>query len=522
MKKRISLILLLVLLLTACSADKTKTHTKKSKDSEEVFMANYPADFLSLAPLGEEDASTKMVLRNMHEGLYKYKDDGSLDLGVAENIEIETNQDYIIFDVKLKDQVYFHNNKELSSEDVKYSYERLAGLIEGITIDMVEGSGNWPKLLNSDKGPKGKIEIKDDKNLKLYLNGEFGVLSTMHSLADGLLVPSNYSEEEQAKHPVGLGAYEFVEHVNGSHISFKRFEKYYGDKPDIKNVRFNKYGDETTLPLAFHSGELDMLALTNDNYDKIKSEGYYINESLSNDVRVVYMNQRQGKKFENKDLRVALNYAVDKQKLLNSISGGRGAVLDSHLSPFLKEYYNDQVEGFYKYSPEKAREYLKKAGYDSDLQLVMKTVAENQMEQDIAALIIEDLEKVGVKVKNDAIPWNSFYEEVYKGHNFDLALINIVGYPDPSRILSRYHSEAGGNMAGFKNNEYDKILQKARLTSEKEESIELYKKLQMILAEEAIGIFTIDPGVYMALGKGYEGYQNYPFAFIDIASIKRR
>ncbi len=518
MKKKLTLVLLAVLLLTACSGGKVENTSKTAKE----FLADYPADFLSISPLGEEDASTKMVLRNMHEGLYKYKPDGSLDLGVAEDIKIDTDDKYLIFNIKLKDNVYFHNDKKLDSEDVKYSYERLAGLVEGISLDMVEGGGHWNKFLNSEEGEKGKIEIVDELNLKLYLDKNIGVVTAMHSIADGLLVPSNYSEKEQQKHPVGLGPYQFVEYVDGSHIIFERFEDYYGEKPDIERVRFNKYADESTLPLAFHSGEVDILTLTNENYEKIKNEGYYIEESLSNDVRVIYMNQREGKIFSDKNLRLALNHAINKEKLLSSISGGRGAILDSHLSPFLKDYYNEDLRGYYEYNPEKAKEYLKKAGYENGLDVSLKTVSENELEQDIAALVIEDLEKVGIRVKNDPIPWNTYYEEVYRGHNYDLTLINIVGYPDPARVLSRYGSDSSGNLAGFEDERYDEILKKASITTDKEESIALYKELQEIITEDAVGVFTIDPGVSTALSKEYEGYKNYPFAFIDISSIKRR
>ena len=76
----------------------------------------------------------------------------------------------------------------------------------------------------------------------------------------------------------------------------------------------------------------------------------------------------------------------------------------------------------------------------------------------MASLIIEDLEKVGVKAVNEPIPWNTYYEEVYKGYNYDLAILNIVGYPDPSRILSRYEGESGKNMPGYINSEYDKLI----------------------------------------------------------------
>lgn len=516
MKRKISLIILMAMLLVGCG--------KASDNGQEAFIGTYPADFISIAPLADVSANTKMILRNMHEGIYKYNTDGSLKPGVAEKIDITSEDPYIVFDITLKDNVKFQNDKILTSEDVKYSYERLAGMIDGITPEMVAGSGYFHQILNGeDEGfNKGKIEIIDNNHLKVYCDNSYGILTTMHTLADGLLVPSDYSEEDQLSHPVGLGPYEFVEYDEGDHIKMQAFEDYYGKIPSIKNVEFRKYSDSSTLPIAFENGEIDLISLNNENYDRIKEDGYEIVEGLSNDVRVLYMNQRDGALFSNKDLRYAINYAIDKEKMLNSISNGRGAILYSHLTPVLKEYYNENLKDYFKYDMEKSKEYLAKAGYEKGLNIEIKTVAENEIEQDMVSLIIEDLSKVGINAKNDPIPWNTYYEEVYKGGHYDMALLNVVGYPDPSRVLSRYESNESGNMPGLKSEDFDKTLKEAQETVDQNKAILNYKDLQKILTENAVGVFTIDPGVSTAISKKYTGYKNYPFAFVDISLIERK
>lgn len=519
-------VMLMSVLLVGCGGGSNSSDKANNISSDQkTFVATYPADFISIAPLADVSANTKAVLRNMHEGIYKINTDGSLEPGVAEKIDVTKDGDYLVFDILLKNGVKFHNGKELTSEDVKYSYERLAGMIDGITPEMIAGSGYFKQLLNGqDEGFKqGKFEIIDDHHLKVYTDGSFGTLTTMYQLADGLLVPSNYSEDEQKEHPVGLGKYEFVDYVEGDHIAMKAFDDYYGDKPYVKNVEFRKYADASTLPLAFENGEIDLLDLNNENYDKIKEEGFEIAEDLSNDVRVLYMNQREGKLFSNKDLREAMNYAIDKEKMLSSICNNRGAILYSNFTPVLKEYYNDSLKNIYSYNPEKAKELLAKAGYKDGLDVTIKTVAENTIEQDMVSLMIEDLSKVGIRAKNEPIPWTTYYEEVYKGYNYDLALINIVGYPDPSRILSRYEENSGKDMPGYASKEYDKIINEARNSVDQgQESINKYKELQKLLAEDAVGVFTIDPGKATAMGKGYKGYKNYPFAFTDISLIERK
>ena len=471
-------------------------------DDETPFVATYPVDFTLISPLGDVSAATKQVFRNLHEGLYQYNTDGSLTDGVAESIEVTHEEPYIVAAITLRDDVSFHNGDPLNAEAVEYSLNRLAGLVEGITSDDVTGAGYWPNLLNpqpaedSDEEPAtGRIEIADEHTLTVYMNDQYGVLTTMHSLADAWLVPAGYAEDEQKSHPVGLGPYEFVEYQEGNMVRMTRFEDYYGDKPQIKNVEFHKYADAATLPIAFQSGEIDILALTRETYATYSEQDLYINEGLSNDVR-------------------AMN---------DTLTNGRGTPLYTHMTPFLSTYYNDELEEVYTHDVEQAQEHLANAGYADGFDVTLKIVAENAIGQDMAVLIQEDRAEVGVTVTIDAIPWATYYEEVYRGHNFDLAILNVVGYPDPSRVLSRYMSEASGNLAGFQSETIDNLLNEARQSEDQDGlAVANYREVQQILTENSVAVYLIDPGVQTVLSEDYGSYAHYPFAFTDLAKVEYR
>lgn len=537
--KKFLLLIMMAVLLVGCNTQTTEpaaptetgeaTQTTEPAENpninnEKPFVATYQTDFISIAPLGDVGAASKQVLRNMHEGLYKYDNKGNLTPGVAEIIEVSTVDGYVMMHIRLKEGLTFHDGSPLTTEDVEYSYFRLAGLNPEIPAEEITGAGYWPNLLNGDESKgfkKGKIERADELNMTVYFDDNYGVLTTMHTVADGLLVPSGYPESSQKTHPIGIGPYKFVSYTEGDRIVFTRFDEYYGDKPEIKNVEFVKYADESTLPLAFEAGEIDMMDLTNENYDVYASRGLYVDKGLSNDIRVLNLNMREGRLFADKNLRIAMQYAIDKNKLNTALSGGRGTILYTHFTPFLEKYYNANVESVYSYDLEKAKEFLALAGKPDGFQLVIKTVAENTMEQDMVALMIEDLAKVGIIATNDPIPWNTYYEEVYRGREYDAAILNVVGYPDPSRVLGRYLSSASGNVPGLASEEYDRLLGEAQGTADQEGlAIEDYKKMQMILTEEAVGVFTIDPGVSTVLSEAYTDYVHYPFAFDSIAEIK--
>lgn len=499
----------------------TDVATDANTDDETPFVASYLTDFANIAPLGDVSAETKAVLRNMNEGLYYYTPDGDIHEGIAEKIDITTDDDYVIFDIKIREGLKFHDGSDLTTEDVKYSFERLAGLVDGITADDVTGSGYFPELLNSEEEEykKGKIEIADDYNMTVYFSNKFGVLTTQYSVADALLVPSDYPEDEQKTNPVGIGPYKFVAYNPGTSIEFTRFDDYYGDKPQVKNIKFLKFADATAIPLAFDSGEIDMMTLSDENYETYANQGLYVFDGLSNDVRTVFLNMRDGRLFENKDLRYAINYAIDKEKMNQTLTNGRGKVLYTHFTPVLEKYYNTEVEGAFGYDPEKAKEHLKKAGYPDGLDVTLYTVAEATVDQDMAALMVEDLQAVGINVTHEPLPWNTYYEQVYSTADFDMELINIVGYPDPSRVLSRYASDSSTG-PGLENPEYDELLERARQSADEAEVIECYKKMQQILVDEAPCIFTVDPGVSVVLSEKYQGYEAFPFAFTNLATVE--
>ena len=499
-------------------------------DDDTPFVATYTVDFTLISPLGDVSANTKLVLRNLHEGLYHYNTDGSLTDGVTESIEMTHAEPYIIAEITLRDDVFFHNGDPLTADDVKYSIERLSGLVDGITADDVTGAGYWPNLMNpqaeedEEEPAQGSIEVHDERTLTLTMNDQYGILTTMYTMADAWLVPDGYSEDDQKSHPVGLGPYEFVEYQTGNMVRMTRFEDYYGEKPDVKNVEFHKYADEATLPIAFQSGEIDVLALTRETYDTYEQQDLYIHEGLSNDVRAMYFNMREDSVFhDNKDLRLAIQHGIDKEKMNLTLTNGRGTVLNTHMTPFLSTYYNEDLDDYYPHDPEQARDYLEAAGYADGFDVTLKTVAENVVEQDMAVLIQEDLAEVGINVTIDAVPWTTYYEEVYRGFNFDLTILNVVGYPDPSRVLSRYLSTSSGNLGGYQNDELDDLLNEARQAEDQEGlAVDNYKEVQRILTDESVAVYLIDPGVQTVLSKDYEGFVNYPFAFTDVSRVEYR
>lgn len=547
-----ALIMLTVLLFTACGGeDKKEDSSSKEQKKEEVkagndsegsskeqektdkkeevkdednsqkntsFVVPIAMDLGSLSPLMDDAAVTKGVLRNMHDAIYKYNPDTyELELSLAEKTEL--SDDGRSFTVTFKKGVKFHNGSELKADDVIYSFNRLAGLVEGQEKPI---EPNWGALLNPEEGNAGSIEKIDDYTVEFKYNDALlnkYASNLQNAFADAFIVPADVSEEEQARHPIGAGPYKFDEYLVADHINLSRFEDYHGNKPDIKNVEFRIYGDANSQLLAFKTGEINLLELNNANYSTVAAmDGVEIISDLSQDVRQIWLNQGEDSKFHDLKLRQAMNYAVNKDEVIKIVNEGRGKTLDTHLST-KNPFYNDKLKNVIKYDPEKAKELIAEAGYPDGFEVDYYVVSENNMSVDIATVVAEQLKAVGITANIKAIPWQEYYPEVYKGKKYEMAQLQIVAYPDAYRMLSRFRS-AGSNVSNHQNPEYDEIMLRAGKTTDPAKLKAIMQEAQQSLVDDSTNVFIMDQGVNFAISSGFTNYKHYPFAFTDISSIK--
>ncbi|MCL1996699.1 MAG: ABC transporter substrate-binding protein [Defluviitaleaceae bacterium] len=508
----------------AVSDNMSAVGTYQNEQENEInrpFIGTYLSEFASIAPLGDNSASTREILRNMHDALYGYYPDGSLFLSLAEEIIYEMDDTFVIAHITLRENIYFHTGRTIDAWDVEYSFKRLAGLIPEIDTTQILAAGLFTNMLNGnplDGFTPGRIEVHNEHQLTAYFDNNTGISAIRHQLADGVIVPRDYPEYLQQVHPVGAGPFKFVEHVPGDRIVFTRFDQWHRDLPEIIDAEFRLFTDPTVMTLAFQAGEIDILTVNDENYTAIAAMGVEIYEGLSNDVWVLYLNHLNDY-FSDIRVRQAIHYAID-QELINQIAaGGRGAALHSHMSPFLTTYYNPNLRDMYPFNPERALELLAEAGFPNGFNANFRIV-DNPQYHDIAAVVQAQLANVGINLGIESMPWGTFFPEVFQGRNFEVNLLNIVGFADASRILGRYLSTANGNISGHSHPELDRLILGARASADHAVAIEKYKEVQRVLAEEAVAFWTIAPGIMTALSPDFVGFRNYPFAFVDISIIR--
>ena len=500
MKKKImaALIAISLLSLSGCKEEKVEDKTK--------IIIPIKVGFNSIAPDTDVSAATKEVIRNMNTGLIKFDPDSkTLVPALAKSYEIKNNGRTYIF--KLRDDIFFHNNKKITPEDVKYSFERVSGINTGKVI-----VGEWNKKLES-------INVLDENTIEINIKDSEHSSSDIYNITDVSIIPKGISENELEKNPIGAGPYKFVEYIPGQKIVLEAFENYYLGVPEIEEVEFKIYKEGASRLLSFKNGEIDFLPLNLESLKEVtKDKNIEVISSLGNDVNILYLNN-SFKAFQNKKVRQAIWEAIDMDRIIENLALPKAEKLYTHMSPYLKEFYKNSLEKNYPYNPEKAKELLKEAGY-SNLSFTLTTISENTFENDLALFIKEDLAKIGVNVSINPIPWGQYLPEVYKAHRYEAALLRVAGYPDPQRILQRYETNYSSNMGNYSNQKVDLLLKEATETYNTSRRIDIYKEIQTLLNEDIASIYLMDQGVAIALSSKYTGYKTYPFAFIDVSTIK--
>jgi peptide/nickel transport system substrate-binding protein len=491
---------LLILSLSGCG-DK-ETIAEKTR-----MVVPIKVSFGSIAPNADISGSTKEVIRNMNQGLLKFDvEEKKIVPALAQEMKIDENGRSYTF--ILRDGIKFHNGKMITPEDVKYSFERVSGLSGKNVLEPV-----LKNILES-------VEIVDNKTVKINLKEETKNSSIIYDIADVFIVPNNITEEELEKKPVGAGPYKFVEYFPGEKIILESFKDYYLGEPEVKEVEFKIYGEGSGRVLAFKNGEIDFLPLTVENKEEIsKNPDIQIIKNLANDTNILYL-KNTNPKFSDKRVRQAIWQGIDMDRIIKTLTLGSGAKEGSHMSPYLTEFYQENLENNYPYNPEKAKELLKEAGYENNLKFTLTTISENPIENDMALFIKEDLAKVGVEVEVIPIPWGQYLPEVYRAHKYDAAILRVMGYVDPFKILKRYRTNDSANVGEYSNQKVDELIKQAYSTYNPEERANIYKEVQKILNEDVAAVYMFDQGYDIALSPKFTGYKNYPFAYIDISTIK--
>ena len=406
------------------------------------MVVTYQDDVATLDPAIGYDWQNWSMIKSLFDGLMGYEP-GTTTLRneLAESHEV--SEDGLTHTFTLKDGIMFHNGREITAEDVKYSLERVtnpetrspgAGF-----FSMIEGFDTWNA--GEGEGLSG-IEVIDDKTVEITLSRPDATFGHVMALNFASIVPQEAVEEagdDFGRQPVGSGAFKLAEWTPGQRLVFERFEDYHrAGVPKLDQVTFDIGLEPTVALLRLQNGGADVpgdgippaqfLQVTGDpDYEDQIVEGGQLQTGY------ITMNTQMAP-FDNVEVRKAVNMAINKDRIVQMING-RAVPANQPLPPTMPGYAED-YEG-YDYDPEAAKQMLADAGFADgfDTELYVMNVDPNPR---IAQAIQQDLSQIGINAEIRSLAQSNVIaaggEEDQAPMIWSGGMAWIADFPDPSNF----------------------------------------------------------------------------------------
>lgn len=438
-----------------------------------------------------------LTFKVMYNSLVKYKlsDDGQTIEIVPDLAEAwEASADASAYTFHVRDDVTWHDGERFTVDDVKFTIDSI--------LDPANNAQQRRYIATIDS-----VEIVDDRTVTLTLVSPFAFLPVMLGfnvpmVPKHLLDGQNLQEPaEFLSNPVGTGPFKFKEAAQGSHVSTVANPDYFEGAPHLDGIDFVVIPDTNAQVARFLAGDLDFIAIEPDQLDAVEGQPD-VTVRFAPQVRYFYLTfNHERPLFQDVRVRQALNYAIDKEALVERVLNGGGQVATGPISPLLGAVFNPDVRT-YPYDMEEAARLLEEAGWTKGSDGVLVNAQGERFAFQIDApsnypLMIQvatyaqaQYKQLGGEVELRVSQWPVF-NEYFFNTDYDMMIYWYVTPPSPD-IYSQYATEAQ-NYFNYSNPQVDQLIEGARTEPDEATRNELYHQLQEALAEDLPVIFLYYP-----------------------------
>jgi len=396
----------------------------------------------------------------------------------------------------------------LSSADVKASFERL--------LDPETGS---PKA--SEFAAIESIEIPDSRTVVFRLSEPAAPLLASLASGWGAILPASLIESghEFAGEPVGTGPFRFVEWVRDSRIVSEKNDRYWmSGHPRVDGVVINIIPETSVQVQGLIRGDLHAIdSVGQQDLPMLDADdNVAVRQDLSALVQVLAMNTARAP-MSNLALRQAVNFAIDKQSVMEIAYGG-GEVIGTFMD-VSDPYYVDFTD-LYPYDPSRARQVLADSGADLSEPLVMALPEIYEPHVRAGEMYQAMLEEIGLDVELRLVDWSTWLNDVYRGGNYDFTVIGHTGKLDPDGRLSGYGT--GDSYVHWENPEAAAAIEEGRRVVDFDRRKELYGRALELMAIEVPHVYVGTSYRYIGMRRNVSGLHQdakldtFDFRYVEI------
>ncbi|UCD71952.1 MAG: hypothetical protein JSW70_02890 [Syntrophobacterales bacterium] len=443
------------------------------------------------------------------DGLIKV--DEKLQVGPNLALSWDHSRDGLYWRFYLRKNIRFHDGVELTAKDVKF------------TLDSILDQKNHSPYLNLLDGIR-RVDVKEKNQVEIEL--KYPMASLIFYLDVGILPKHLFAGKDIANneynyHPVGSGPFKFSTRSE-KEIVLKRNEHHFLGKPYLEGIVVKTFGNQSIVWAQLMKKNLDLVFLGSPRgYGIIERiPDYRVHSPLSLYSYILAFNNGENH-LEMRKVRQALNYAVNKEKILEKVLLERGLISSGTICP-LSWAHNPNVKP-YPYDPKKALELFTSAGWmDSDgnhildrngveFEFTISIVKGDNVSWKTALHVQQQLLDIGIMAKVKPLSFHTFEKSLLTGR-FDAALLSIIS-DDPDKNYAWWHSSqinGGFNVFSYKNKKVDELLDRGRVTLDVEKRKKIYHQFQREIHEDPPGIFLFWRDYLIGMHKRFRGVKVSP------------
>ncbi|MGU3400614.1 ABC transporter substrate-binding protein [Brucellaceae bacterium D45D] len=380
---------------------------------------------------------------------------------------------------------------------------------DGEPIDAVAVKWNIDRVQDPKVNARIASWFKDISEVNIIdpLTVEIRTAKPYPALADQLsmffLLPPKWAgDHNPAAQAASGGAYSVRENVPGDHITLEANPKYWGAKPAFDQVNFRSIPETASRVAALEAGEVDWISgIPTSEIEGINSRGIAEAAAIPTTRSMMVAFNQEKAPLNNKLVREALNYAIDKDGISKAIFGGHATVSSCQI--LTPDYfgYNADLKPI-AYDPAKAAELLAQSGVDLGQPIELEVPLGRYMQaQEVGQVVAAMLTSVGLQVKITEMDFGAFITKRTNAHDMGQTALLGLAWPtlDADGMLTMY---TPGNIYDYWNNkEFGDLITKARSTTDRNERLELYKQATSLMCNDAATLFLYQEPLVYAVSK---------------------
>lgn len=471
-----------------------------------------------------DGTSNNAAAHTIYEKLVDFKY-GTTDIVPALAEKFNISEDRLSYTFDLRKNVSFHSlgdfkpTRPLNADDVLFSINRMR--LKDHPYHKV-GGGSYEYFNGMEMGKIIKdVEKVGDHRVVIKLNRPEAPFLANLAMSFMSILSKEYAdhldkkgEKDKIDHfPVGTGPFIFKKYVKDSLIRFKKNKNYWGEAPKVEGLVFAITPDPSVRYQKLKAGECHLIIEPSpaDISAINKEEDLKLLSGSGLNVGYLAMNT-QRKPYDNVLVRKAVNLALNRDSYIEAIYLGQAIKAKNPLPPTIWSY-NENISD-YNHNVEKAKELLSKAGYpqgfDTEIWTLPVTRPYNPNGKKMGEMMQADLAKVGIKAKLISYDWPTYLKKARDGEHQLIQLGWTGDNGDPDNFLNVLLGcggvEAGSNVARWCNDEFEKLISEAKLTTDIDKRTKLYLKAQEVFKEQAPWVTLAHSKVFRAMAKNVKGY----------------